>query len=80
METAEINEIFKAIPHLKKTGIQHLWFDFDEEADVLYINLERPQQANDTDIMEDNVFLRMRDNKLVGITITNVSKKFESLK
>jgi len=77
METAEINDIFKAIPYLKKTGIQHFWFDFDEEADVLYINFERPQQATDTDFLEDNVFVRMKDDKLVGITITNVSKKFE---
>ncbi len=76
MATAEINEIFKSIPHLKKTGVKHLWFDFDKEADVLYINLERPQQATDTDVLEEGVFLRMKEDKVIGITITNISKKF----
>ena len=55
-----------------------IWFDFDEEADVLYVSLERPQRATDTDILEDGIFLRFRGKKVVGITITNVSKKFKS--
>ena len=53
-----------------------MWFDFDKEADVLYVSLERPQRATDTDILEDGIFLRLRDKKVVGITITNISKKF----
>ena len=75
--TIAVKEIFEALPHIKKTGIQHLWFDFDKEADVLYVSLERPQNATDTDILEDGIFLRHRGKKLVGITITNVSKKFK---
>ncbi len=71
-----IREIFQALPHIKKAGARHLWFDFDEEADVLYISLERPQNATDTDILEDGIFLRLRNKKIVGITITNISKKF----
>lgn len=73
---AALNEIFEALPHIKKIGTKHLWFDFDDEADVLYISLERPQGATDTDILEDGIFLRMRGKRLVGITITNISKKF----
>jgi len=68
-----VKEIFEALPYIKKVGAKHLWFDFeDEEADVLYISLERPQRATDTDIMEDGVFLRLRDKEIVGITITNI--------
>ena len=75
--TAAVKEIFEALPHIKKVGAKHLWFDFDEEADVLYVSLERPQRATDTDILEDGTFLRFRGKKVVGITITNVSKKFK---
>ncbi len=75
--TAEIKEIFEALPHIKKIGAKHLWFDFDEEADVLYISLERPQNATDTDILEDGIFLRLREKAIVGITITNFSKRFK---
>ena len=71
-----VKEIFEALPYIKKVGAKHLWFDFDEEADVLYISLERPQRATDTDILEDGVFLRLRDKEIVGITITNISNKF----
>ena len=74
---AAVKEIFEAVPHIKKIGAKHLWFDFDYEADVLYVSLERPQRATDTDILEDGVFLRLRDEKVVGMTITNVSKKFK---
>jgi len=72
-----LNEIYEALPHIKKVGAQHIWFDFDDEADVLYVSLEHPQRATDTDILEDGTFLRMRGKKVVGITITNVSKKFK---
>lgn len=74
--TTLVRYIFQAVPYIKKIGAKHIWFDFDEEADVLYISLERPQNATDTDILEDGVFLRLRDKKVVGITITNLSKKF----
>lgn len=73
---AAVKNIFQAVPYIRKIGAKHIWFDFDEEADVLYISLERPQNATDTDIMEDGVFLRLRGEKIVGITITNLSKKF----
>ena len=71
-----IKEIFKALPHLKKIGAANLWLDFDKEADVMYISLERPQNATDTDIIEDGVFVRLRGKKVVGVTITNFSHRF----
>jgi len=77
MATAAVKEIFKALPHIKKVGAKHLWFDFDETADVLYVSLERPQRATDTDILEDGIFLRLQGKRIVGITITNISKKFK---
>ncbi len=73
MATKEIDELLKALPHIKNTGEAHIWFDFDKEADVLYINLERPQQATDTDILEDGIYLRLNGDKVIGLTITNVS-------
>jgi uncharacterized protein YuzE len=76
-KTEAVKEIFEALPHIKKVGAKHLWFDFDKEADVLYVSLERPQRATDTDILEDGTFIRLRGKRMVGMTITNVSKKFK---
>jgi uncharacterized protein YuzE len=52
------------------------WLDFDEEADVLYISLQRSQQATRTvEVEDEDVSLRYRDKELVGITVLNVSKR-----
>ena len=37
--------------------------------DVLYLSFERPQHATDSVLTQDNVLLRYRGKKLVGITI-----------
>ena len=77
MATTAVKEIFEILPHIKKLGSKNIWFDLDEEADVLYVSLERPQRATDTDILDDGTFLRLRGKKIVGITITNFSTKFK---
>ncbi len=75
METTVVKDIFNMLPFIKKLGSKHIWFDFDEDADVLYISFERPQHATDTDILPDGILLRLRGKKIVGVTITNVSKR-----
>jgi uncharacterized protein YuzE len=52
-----------------------LWLDFDAEADVLYISLNRPQRSTETVEADDGVLLRYRDKDLVGITILDASKR-----
>ncbi|MBM3302822.1 MAG: DUF2283 domain-containing protein [Deltaproteobacteria bacterium] len=76
MAEIAVQEVLEAVPHLARAGSQHLWFDFDEEADVLYISFEKPQQATDTDPLDDDTLMRYRGEHLVGITILNVSKRF----
>ena len=51
-------------------------WDYDEEADVMYISFYKPQNANDS-IMEDNVIYHYRDEKLVGITVLHASETYE---
>ena len=79
--TAAIKEIFEALPHIKKVGAKHLWFDFDEEADVLYITSGNPEY---TDYVEytDDVILRFEPGtkKLVGFTIIDFSRHFAKTK
>ncbi|HEX7534013.1 MAG TPA: DUF2283 domain-containing protein [Syntrophales bacterium] len=49
--------------------------DYDAEADVLYISFRRPQQATDTEMTEEGMLLRYKDNELVGITILDASSR-----
>ena len=50
-----------------------IWIDYDDEADVLYISLRKPQEANDS-IMEDDVVYHYQDEKLVGITVLRAAE------
>jgi uncharacterized protein YuzE len=67
--------IFHAAPCLTRFPSKRFWVDYDEEADVLYISLERPQKATDSEMTEDGLLLRYRDKRLGGITVLNVSTR-----
>ena len=64
-----MKEVFGAMPHLKRLPSDHMWIDYDKDADVLYVSFERPQRATDSVLRDDNVLLRYRGKKLIGITI-----------
>lgn len=75
MDKNVVLELLESLPHLLKLPSRQIWFDFDEEADVLYVSFERPQGATDTEFTEDGVLLRYRGDQLVGVTILNASKR-----
>jgi len=51
-------------------SLEKIDFDYDEEADVLYISFGAPREAKDSVEVEDGVVYRLADNEVVGITIT----------
>ena len=52
-------------------SLKKIDFDYDEEADVLYISFGKPKEAQDTIEVEHGVIYRIADNEVVGITITD---------
>jgi uncharacterized protein YuzE len=71
-----IEEISEALPHLIRLPSGKAWIDYDEEADVLYVSLKRPQKATDTEFLEKKgMLLRYREKELVGVTILDASKR-----
>lgn len=64
-----------AVPYLMNFPYRKLWMDYDQEADVLYINFKRPQKATDSEMMDNGVLLRYRDKELVGVTIMDASTR-----
>jgi len=52
-------------------SLEKVDFDYDEEADVLYISFGKPREAKDSVEVEDGVVYRLADNEVVGITITD---------
>jgi len=55
--------------------IRNIEVDYDSEGDVLYISFGKPQEADDSDITEEGVIIRLREGKIVGLTILNASKR-----
>jgi uncharacterized protein YuzE len=45
--------------------------DYDPEGDVLYISFGSPQPADDADVSDDDIIVRTRAGKIVGLTILN---------
>jgi len=79
MATAEIDktlkEIYELVFHFIKLPETKMWIDYDKEADVLYINFKRPQKATDSEMLDNGVLLRYKNDELVGITILEASKR-----
>ena len=67
--------VFQAVPLLIDFPGQHFWVDYDNEADVLYISFQHPQKATDTEMTDEGILLRYREDKLVGITVLDASTR-----
>lgn len=52
-----------------------IWTLYDNEADVMYIDFKKPNNADDSELTEDNVIIRYEKDEVVGITILNASKR-----
>lgn len=64
--------------HSAKRFIQIESFEYDKEADVIYINMEKPQNAVTTMPRDDGSLWRYNENGLlIGITFMNYEKNFE---
>jgi len=70
-----VQSVPQAIPLLLNFPAQRFWVDYDAEADVLYISLQRPQQATDTETTDEGILWRYRGKDLVGITILDASTR-----
>jgi len=48
---------------------------YDDEADVLYISFGEPEPADDADVTDQGVVVRLREGKIVGLTILNAQSR-----
>lgn len=58
-------------------SIESLKIDYDRGADVLYISFGELGEANDSIEVQEGIVCRLKDSKLVGITITNFNKRLK---
>jgi uncharacterized protein YuzE len=65
---AEVIDILSLVPQSLNLRSKQLWLDYDEDADVLYISLRKPQQATDSD-MDGRFIYHYDGSELVGVTV-----------
>ena len=60
---------------LAKLPVKHIWVDYDEDADFLYLSFRKPQRAKKTVERDDDILIRTDGDKIVGITILDASSR-----
>ncbi|MDP2675441.1 MAG: DUF2283 domain-containing protein [Dehalococcoidia bacterium] len=59
----------------KKLTAEDVKLDYDEEGDVLYISFGQPEAADDADVTDQGVIVRLREGKIVGLTVLNARSR-----
>jgi len=59
----------------KAEVIEKTVLDYDPEGDVLYISFGKPQPADDSDVTDEGVIVRLREGRIIGLTIPNAKKR-----
>ena len=75
METTDLKEIQTALPYFLKH--KTVWASYDSEAYVLYLHFKKPNQADNSEIVEDEIIFRYEKKEIIGMTILNASQRIK---
>jgi len=76
MATLNLNDVLTVVPQVLQLHQNNIWFSYDEEADVLYLNFKKPSHADNSELLENDVIVRYEKDEVIGMTIMmNASKK-----
>ncbi len=66
-----------AKPVLMVSRLDELDVDYDEEADVLYISFGPPVAASDSKVLENDVVVRYKGERIIGLAIPSLKKRLK---
>lgn len=75
MSKFDIKEVRALAPRLLHMPFKQLWYDYDETADVLYINFKEKTNSDDAKITADDIIVHYEKGKIVGLTLLHASKR-----
>ena len=70
-----IGDCLAVATDMLKLPTQHVWIDYDREADILYMSFRKPQRATATIETDNDILIRKDGKNIVGLTILNVSSR-----
>ncbi len=62
---------------LTVSKLEKLDVDYDEEGDVLYISFGPPVAASDSKVLENDLVVRFKDERIIGITVPSFKKRLK---
>jgi len=62
---------------LTVSKVEELDVDYDEEADVLYISFGPPKAASDSTILNNDIILHYKGDRIIGITVPSFRKRLK---
>jgi uncharacterized protein YuzE len=75
MASIDVQEILNLTSQLLNIPFKRIWYSYDEEADVLYLNFKKPSHADDSELTDDDIIVRYEKGKVIGITVLHASKR-----
>ncbi len=57
--------------------LEKLDVDYDEEADVLYISFGPLLAASDSKVLENDLVVRYKGDRIIGITVPSLKKRLK---
>ncbi len=57
--------------------VEELDVDYDKEADVLYISFGPPKAASDSTILNNDIILHYKGDRIIGITVPSFRKRLK---
>jgi len=62
---------------LTVSKVEELDVDYDKEADVLYISFGPPKAASDSTILNNDIILHYKGDRIIGITVPSFRKRLK---
>ena len=60
---------------MRESPDRAVWLTYDSGADALYIHYKKPNLATDSELTDDDVILRYKDDELIGMTVLHASRR-----
>lgn len=75
MASINVQEILKLTPQLLSIPFKRVWFSYDEESDVLYLNFKKPSRADDSELTDNDIIIRYENEEIIGVTVLHASTR-----
>lgn len=79
MTSIDFKKILNLAIQLLNMSFKRVWYSYDEEADIMYLNFKKPSHADDSELTDDDIIIRYEKGEIVGITILHASKRKASM-